>query len=70
MSLRVEPNARNSAKGTAWSGPVHIADLHRERDAKRAKLQRGLPPLATADELRAMADMCNAVAALLDSWTS
>lgn len=70
MILRIEPNARNVTKATAWAGQVHAADLHRERDAKRAKLQRMLPPLATAAELRLMADLCNSVADSLDSWTS
>lgn len=70
MILRIEPNARNVTKATAWAGQVHAADLHRERDAKRAKLQRMLPPLATAAELRLMADLCCSVADSLDSWTS
>lgn len=70
MTLRIEPNARNSTKATAWAGQVHVADLHRERDTCRAKLQRMLPPLATSAELRLMADLCNATAAALDSWTS
>lgn len=70
MILRIESNARNATKATAWAGQVHAADLHRERDTCRAKLQRMLPPLATAAELRLMADLCNATAAALDSWTS
>jgi len=70
MILRIEPNARNSTKATAWAGSVHVADLHRERDTCRAKLQRMLPPLATSAELRLMADLCRSVADSLDSWTS
>ena len=70
MTLRIEPNARNSTKATAWAGTRHVADLHRERDAKRAKVQHILPPLSTAAQLREMADLCNATAEALDEWTS
>ena len=68
MELRIEPNARNTAQATAWLGAVHIADLHRERDTRRAKVQRQLPPLATSAELRGMADRCNATADAMDWW--
>lgn len=68
MMLEIRPNAHQTSKATAWMGAVHAADLHRERDQRRAKLHRMLPPLATADELRIMADLCLSVAATLEAW--
>lgn len=70
MILRIEQNHYTATQAKAFAGSVHAADFRVEKGAKLAKPQRGLPTWATAAELRLMADLCNSVAATLDSWTS